>query len=126
MKAIDALLDDLKEVEETLDEEAKAKAKNAMPEVGDGKYAYTSKAVKLVFRRSVDPNITSRIQEIIKATVDYYGKDNISLRIKASVPDSQTVILEFTNIPIEEMSLLGNIIKILGNSGLGIAKAIVD
>ena len=107
-------------------EEAKAKAKNAMPEMKDGKYAYTSKTVKFVFRRSVDPNITTRIQEIIKATVDYYGKDNISLKIRASVPDSQTVILDFTNIPLEEMELLGNIIKILGNSGLGIAKAIVE
>lgn len=107
-------------------EEAKARAKNAMPTVGDGRYTHTSKSVKLVFRRSVDPNITTRIYEIIKATVDYYGKDNVSLKIRATVPDSQTVILDFTNIPIEEMELLGNIIKILGNSGLGIAKAIVN
>ena len=108
------------------EEEAKAKAKAAMPDMTSKKYAYTSKTVKLLFRRSVDPNITSRIQEIIKATVDYYGKDNVYLRIRATVPDSQTVILEFTEIPLEEMELLGNIIKILGNSGLGIAKAIID
>ncbi len=108
------------------EEEAKAKAKAAMPDMTTNKYAYTSKTVKLVFRRSVDPNITTRIQEIIKATVDYYGKDNVYLRIRATVPDAQTVILEFTEIPLEEMELLGNIIKILGNSGLGIAKAIID
>ncbi len=107
-------------------EEAKARVKNAMPTMGDGRYTHTSKSVKLVFRRSVDPNITTRIYEIIKATVDYYGKDNVSLKIRATVPDSQTVILDFTNIPLEEMELLGNIIKILGNSGLGIAKAIVE
>jgi hypothetical protein len=97
-----------------------------MPEMGDGRYTYTSKAVKLIFRRSVDPNITTRIHEIIKATVDYYGKDNVSLKIRAMVTDSQTVVLEFTEIPLEEMSLLGNIVKILGNSGLGIAKAIIQ
>ena len=108
------------------EEEAKAKAKAAMPDMTTNKYSYTSKTVKLVFRRSVDPNITTRIQEIIKATVDYYGKDNVYLRIRATVPDAQTVILEFTEIPLEEMELLGNIIKILGNSGLGIAKAIID
>ena len=107
-------------------EEAQAKVRNAMPVMGDGRYAYTSKTVKFLFRRSVDPNITTRIQEIIKATVDYYGKDNVYLKIRCTVPDSQTVVLEFAQIPLEEMELLGNIIKILGNSGLGIAKAIID
>ena len=107
-------------------EEARVAAQRAMPEMGDGRYSYTSKSVKLVFRRSVDPNITTRIHEIIKATVEYYGKDKVYMKIKASVPDSQTVCLDFTQIPIEEMSLLGNIIKILGNSGLGIAKAIIE
>ena len=42
------------------------------------------------------------------------------------VTDSQTVVLEFEEIPLEEMALLGNIIKIIGNSGLGIAKAIIE
>ena len=108
------------------EEEAQARAKAAMPDLTSPKYAFTSKTVKLVFRKAVDPNITTRIQQIIKATVDYYGKDNVYLRIRASVPDSQTVVLEFAEIPLEEMELLGNIIKILGNSGLGIAKAIID
>ena len=108
------------------DEEARARARDAMPEMGDGRYSYTSKTVRFIFRHSVDPNITTRIQEIIKATVDYYGKDGVYLRIRASVPDTHTVLLEFAQIPIEEMSLLGNIIKILGNSGLGIAKAIIE
>jgi hypothetical protein len=97
-----------------------------MPTVGNGKYSYTSKTVRFIFRRSVDPNITARIHEIIKATLEYYGKDKVFMKIRASVPDSQTVILEFVQIPIEEMELLGNIIKILGNSGLNIAKAIVE
>ncbi len=106
--------------------EALERAKNAMPDMGDGKPAYTSKTVRLVFRRSVDPNITTRIQQLIKSTVDYYGKDRVYLRIRATLPDTQTVVLEFADIPIEEMPLLGNIIKVLGNSGLGIAKAIIE
>ena len=114
------------EAERIRREEEEERAKAAMPEMGDSRYAYTSKAVKLLFRRSVDPNITTRIHEIIKATVEYYGKDNVYLKIKAMVTDSQTVVLEFEQIPLEEMALLGNIIKILGNSGLGIAKAIIE
>ena len=89
-------------------------------------YTYTSKIVRLLFRRSVDPNITSRIYEIIKTTLEYYGKEKMYMRIKATIPDTTTVILEFLEIPMEEMTLLSNIIKVLGNSGLGIAKAIVD
>ncbi len=89
-------------------------------------YTYTSKTVKLLFRRSVDPNVTSRIYEIIKTTLEYYGKEKMYMRIKATIPDTTTVILEFLEIPMEEMTLLSNIIKVLGNSGLGIAKAIVD
>jgi len=89
-------------------------------------YTYTSKTVKLLFRRSVDPNMTSRIYEIIKTTLEYYGKEKMYMRIKATIPDNTTVILEFLEIPMEEMTLLSNIIKVLGNSGLGIAKAIVD
>ena len=108
------------------EEERRAAAAAAMPTVGDGKYSYTSKTVRLLFRRSVDPNITARIHEIIKATIEYYGKDKVFMKIRASVPDSQSVNLEFLQIPIEEMELLGNIIKILGNSGLGIAKAFVE
>ena len=89
-------------------------------------YTYVSKNVKLLFRRPVDPNITGRIYEIIKATLEYFGKEKINLRIKASVPDSETVNLEFISIPMEEMQLLSNIIQVLGSSGLGIAKAIVE
>ena len=107
-------------------EEQRLAAQRAMPVMGDGKYTYTSKTVRFLFRRSVDPNITTRIYEIIKATIEYYGKTQVYLKIKASVPDAQTVCLEFVHIPLEEMQLLGNIIKILGNSGLGIAKAIIE
>ncbi len=108
-------------------ERARAEAAKAALEASpESNYTYTSKVVRLIFRRSVDPNITKRIHEIIKATIDYYAKHKMFLKIRATVPDSQTVCLEFVQIPMEEMELLNNIIKILGNSGLGIAKAIVE
>ena len=112
---------------ERIRREAEERAANESAAAPDTtKYTYTSKLVKLLFRKSVDPNITSRIHEIIKATIEYYGKEKVYLKIKASVPDTSTVCLEFVQIPMEEMELLSNIIKVLGNSGLGIAKAIVE
>ena len=108
------------------EEERQRALRETMPEMGDGRYTYTTRKVLLIFRRSVDPNITTRIHEIMKATMEYYGKEKLYIKVRASVPDSQTVCLEFIHIPIEEMELLGNIIKILGNSGLGIAKAIIE
>ncbi len=111
--------------EATVNNSAEQKSEQTSEDVSPN-YTYTSKNVKLQFRRSVDPNITARIHEIIKATLDYYGKSKVYLKIRATVPDSQTVVLEFVRIPMEEMELLGNIIKVLGNSGLGIAKAIVE
>ncbi len=108
------------------DKQEEARAKVAAAAEDPSKYTYTSKVVRLVFRWSVDPNVTKKIYEIIKVTLEYYGKDKIYLKVKATVPDSQTVCLEFVKIPMEEMELLANIIKVLGNSGLGIAKAIVE
>ena len=108
------------------EEERQRAVREAMPEAGDKRYTYVTRNVRLIFRRSVDPNITTRIHEIMKATMEYYGKEKMYIKVRASVPDSQTVCLEFIHIPMEEMQLLGNIIKILGNSGLGIAKAIVE
>ena len=87
---------------------------------------YTSYAVKLLFRQSVDPNSINRIGELIKTTVAYYGKEDLKLYVKASMPDSMSVQLDFTNIPDNEHELIVNIIKVLGNSNLGIAKAILD
>ena len=87
---------------------------------------YTSYVVRLLFRHSVDPNSINQIGELIKTTVAYYKKDELKIYVKASLPDSMTVQLDFTNIPEGEHELIVNIIKVLGNSNLGIAKAILD
>ena len=118
-----------REAERKAEEERLAKIKATEALAGNAKnknYTYTSKTVKFLFRRAVDPNITARIYEIIKTTLEYYGKEKMYMRIKATIPDTTTVILEFVEIPMEEMALLSNIIKVLGNGGLGIAKAIVE
>ncbi len=111
-----------------LEEAARAKAEaaaKAVPEKSED-VKYVSKTVRLIFRYSVSPNITKRIHEIILATIKYFHKEDVYIRIKATVPDSTTVNLEFTKIPENEIPLLVNIIKVLGKSELGIMKAILD
>lgn len=101
--------------------EAKAALNKAAPS-----YNYTSKNARLLFRRPVDPNITKRIHEIILTTIKYFHKEDIYIKIKATVPDSTTVNLHFVKIPEEETELLINIIKVLGKSDLGITKVFLE
>ena len=89
-------------------------------------YHYTSKNVRLLFRNAVDPNVTKRIHEIILSTIKYFHKENVYIKIKASIPDRSTVNLHFTEIPEGETELLVKIIKVLGNSELGIVKAFLE
>ena len=89
-------------------------------------YNYISKNARLLFRRPIDPNITKRIHEIILTTIKYFKKENVYIKIKATVPDSTTVNLHFVKIPEEETELLINIIKVLGKSEIGIIKAILE
>ena len=89
-------------------------------------YTFTTKVVSLIFRKSVDPNLISRIEATIKATLEYLGKQSVPMKIKATIPNSNMVRLEFREFPEQEMELLGSIVKIMGNNNLGIAKAIIE
>ena len=87
---------------------------------------YVSKVADISFRHPVDPNITKRIQEIIITTVKYFGKENVYMKIKATIPDNYMVRLEFVKIPENESALLSDIIRVLGHSKLGITKVLLD
>ena len=108
---------------------AKPEVEAPVEEAPENKYAhytYIAKNVKLLFRYSVDPNITVRIQEILAATLKHYDKSDLHIRVRATVPDNSSVVLEFLEFPKQEIELLYEIIKILGASGIGIAKAILE
>lgn len=90
------------------------------------KYTYTSKLVRLMFRHKVDPNVTSKIHELISSALGYFHKEHVYIKVKASITKSSTVVLNFVKIPEEEIDLLIDIIKILGNSDLGISKIIME
>jgi len=111
--------------EQRLEEAAKA-ATLAANKPSQTNYTYVSKNARLLFRGPVDPNITKRIHEIILTTIKYFHKENVYIKIKATVPDSTTVNLHFEKIPEEETELLVNIIKVLGKSNLGITKVILE
>lgn len=111
-----------REAETRAKEEAKAPEAPAV----NMNYTFTRKTVSLLFRKSVDPNLITRIHATIQATLEYLGKQNVPMKIKATIPSSNMVKLDFIEFPKEEMELLGSIIKILGNNNLGIAKAMID
>ena len=79
-----------------------------------------------MFRRPIDPNITARIHEMISIALSHYGKEHVYIKVRASIPDSSTVVLNFVKIPEEELPLLVDVIKFLGNSDLGIYKVILE
>jgi len=106
---------------------AAAEKEAVEPEPAEEKPLYISKTVTLVFRRGgVDKNMTKRVHEIILATINYLGKENVYMRIKANVPDPTTLVLRFSEIPVNEEDLVVNIIQVLGKSNLGITKAILE
>ena len=89
-------------------------------------YTYTSKIVRLLFRRTIASDITATIRELLATAIAHFEKEHVYIKVKASIPDSSTVVLNFVQIPEEEMDLLINIIKFLGNSDLGIYKIILE
>lgn len=107
-------------------EEAAMAARASIAKEEQPNYTYVSKNARLLFRQPVDPNITKRIHEIILTTVKYFHKENVYIKIKATVPDATTVNLHFEKIPQEESELLRDIIQVLGKSGLGIVKVFLE
>ncbi len=89
-------------------------------------YNYTSYIVRLMFRRSADPNVTARIHEMISYALTEFGKEEVYMKVKASMPDNYTVILNFVKFPEEEFDLLVKIINYLGKSDLGVYKVVLD
>ncbi len=92
----------------------------------DSIYTYTEKMVHLIFRHPVDPNVVTRIHELMVDTIRYFGKEHVFIKVKATIPAEDTVDLHFTQFPQEEHKLLVDMIQVLGNSDLGICRVLVD
>ncbi len=120
------LLEERRIAEEQRQKELEAREAEAKAAEAKNTVNYISKNARLLFRRPIDPNVTKRIHEIILATIQHYHKENVFIKIKATVPDSTTVNLNFVKIPENETELLINIIKVLGRSELGIVKVYLE
>ena len=93
----------------------------------DAKYTYTAKLVRILFKNTVDrDNITSILRDLINEALKTYGYERLYMEVKAGVTDGNTVVLNFVRYPEEEYDLLVNIIKYIGNAGLGIYKIILE
>ena len=79
-----------------------------------------------MFKSRIDPNITTRIHELITKAITEFHKEDVYIKVKASIPDNTTVVLNFVEIPDSEFPLLVDLIKYLGKSELGIYKAILE
>ena len=112
---------------ERIKSEIKAATEREAVSVAEASPKYVSKTVSLIFRRGgVDKNMTKRVHEIILATIKYLGKEDVYMRIKATVPDPTTLTLAFSEIPEKEQQLIVDIIQVLGKSNIGITKAILE
>ena len=93
----------------------------------DARYTYTSKLVRILFKNTVDrDNITTILRDLINEALKTYGYERLYMEVKAGVTDGNTVVLNFVRYPEEEYDLLVNIIKYIGNAGLGIYKIILE
>ena len=81
----------------------------------------------LIWRRGgADAAMMGRVKKIIIATIKYLNKEDVYMRIKASVVDYTTITLNFSELPENEAGLVESIIQVLGKSNLGITKAILE
>ena len=119
------LAEEARKAEEArLAEEAQKEETSAVQE--EELYTYTEKLVHLIFRYPVDPNVLTRIQELMTDTIRYFKKENVFIKVKASIPKEDTVDLHFTQFPEQEHQLLVDMIQVLGNSDLGICRVRVE
>ncbi len=112
---------------ERIEAEIKAAAEREAAPAAKEEPKYLSKTVSLIFRRGgVDKSMIKRVHEVILATIKTLGKEDVYMRIKATVPDPTTLTLVFSEIPEKEGKLIVDIIQVIGKSGLGVTKAILE
>ncbi len=87
---------------------------------------YISKRAKIIFRRSVDLNVISRIREIIEQTLIIHGKEHINIHIKAYQEDKESINLDILKVPRGESDLVISIVKAIGNAKIGVTKIILE
>ena len=87
---------------------------------------YVSKRIKLLFVDAQDVRITDKLRSLIGEVIRKEGKSSVYIKMKASLQDSTTVVLDVLEIPENETDLLVEMIKYIGSAGLGIYKGTLE
>ena len=82
--------------------------------------------LSLHFDRAVDPNIHTGIRALVEKTVRYFKKESVPMAMRSTVAEGNRVNLHVYRMPKEEYDLLIHIVKVLGNSDLGIRRITLD
>ena len=90
------------------------------------KHTYTSKLLRIQFRNKVDPNVTAVIHRLMSEALEKNFKTHVYMKVKATIPEENVVLLNFVKFPQEEMELLVTIINHLGAAKIGITKIILE
>lgn len=87
---------------------------------------FISKRAKIIFRSATDPNVISRIREIIEETIRREGKQNVRIHMRAYQEDRDTINLDILKMPRAEQELLVAMVKAIGNARIGVVKIILE
>ncbi len=118
--------DEARRAEQRMREEERRRIEEARRAPAPPPVEYMTKHAKLIFGRSFDPGVLTRIKEIVERTLVEKKKENIRIHMKAYPVDSYTINLDIMKIPTTEQELLVSIIKAIGNGRIGITKIIVE
>ena len=94
-------------------------------EAAKSRVLMVQKNVNLVFRNSFDPNIMHTIKQIIVDTITSLDKSDVDISIHATQGDYNLIVLQI-KLPSDEIDLLVNIGKAIGNARIGVIKVSIE
>ena len=119
----------LREAEEAERKLAEEKAEAARLKAEQERAAaeqFMTKRARIIFRSATDPNVISRIREIIEDTIRRENKQHVRIHMKAYQEERDTVILDILKMPRSEQELLVAMVKAIGNARIGVVKIILE
>ncbi len=87
---------------------------------------YMTKKARLIFLKTLDPNMLATVRDMLEEALTKFGKQNVFIKVRASIEDGNIMILNFVKIPDNEMQLLNDLLRYLGTGGIGITKILVE
>lgn len=115
-----------REAEEREREEREAAERAAEAERLARESEFISKRARIIFRTAPDPNVISRIRQIIEDTIRRENKQHVRIHMRAYQEDRDTINLDIIKMPRAEQELLVAMVKAIGNARIGVIKIILE